>query len=127
MLNVNLENIKKFFESDISTKQISEYSNLAYTTTDNLRKGLSNLENATFRTLVKLSNGYEKYIKNLSINDPGHIELDRRKRHVEVAIRMNDIDGNVLSEEYIQKFYDYANGKISKAEFNEYVTYESHH
>ncbi|WP_157819668.1 hypothetical protein [Macrococcoides caseolyticum] len=38
---------------------------------------------------------------------------------------MNDIDGNVLSDEYIKKFYDYADGKLSKAEFNEYVTHQS--
>ncbi|UBH12829.1 hypothetical protein [Macrococcus armenti] len=121
MLSINMANIKKFFESDISTKQISEYSKLAYTTTDNLRKGLSDLDSATFRTLVKLSNGYEKYINNI-IDDKS---LDSIKRHVEVSIRMNDIDGNVLSEEYIKKFYDYADGKLSKAEFNEYVTYKS--
>lgn len=120
MLSVNMANIKKFFDSDISTKQISEYSKLAYTTTDNLRKGLSDLDSATFRTLVKLSNGYEKYINNITDDK----SLDSIKRHVEVSIRMNDIDGNVLSEEYIKKFYDYADGKLSKAEFNEYVTYK---
>lgn len=121
MLSVNMANIKKFFDSDISTKQISEYSKLAYTTTDNLRKGLGDLDSATFRTLVKLSNEYEKYINNITDDK----SLDSIKRHVEVSIRMNDIDGNVLSEEYIKKFYDYADGKLSKAEFNEYVTYKS--
>ncbi|MGK0577837.1 hypothetical protein [Macrococcus capreoli] len=56
---------------------------------------------------------YEKYISNLSTNDTGYKALDRRKRHEEVVIQMNNIGGNVLSEEYIQKFYDYANGEIS--------------
>lgn len=120
MLSVNMANITKFFDSDISTKQISEYSKLAYTTTDNLRKGLNDLDSATFRTLVKLSNGYEKYINNITDDK----SLGSIKFHVEVSIRMNDIDGNVLSDEYIKNFYDYADGKLSKAEFNEYVTYK---
>lgn len=122
MLNVDLLKIREFFNTNLKTKEIAELSGLAYTTTDNLRKGITNLENASFRTLVKLTTGYEKHLgnyKNPKLTDT------KKLANAELAIKLNDIDGNVLSEEYIEKYYACVNGKISQAELNEYVMYQT--
>jgi len=41
---------------------------------------------------------------------------------MEAAIGINEIDGLVLTNKDLEKYYDYANGKITSSELEEYIT-----
>ena len=52
---------------------------------------------------------------------PEEKNLAKRISNVEAAININKIDGIMLSDEYIEKMYDMAHGRIKRSEFSEYV------
>lgn len=118
MLQVDLLKIKQMFDSTLKTKEIADASGLAYTTTDNLRKGITPIENASFRTLVKLTNGFN-YLSGLEKKKA--LSITKKISNVDASISINKIDGIALSDEYIEKFYALANGKINRSEFDEYI------
>lgn len=49
------------------------------------------------------------------------VSLERRIAIVDAAIGINKIDGLVLTDEYIEKMYDMAHGRLKRFEFLEYV------
>lgn len=118
MLDVDLLKIKKMFDSSLKTREIAEASGLAYTTTDNLRKGITSIENASFRTLVKLTKGFNFLA---GVDKKPTISLSKKIENVDASIGINKIDGIALSDEYIEKFYELANGKINRSEFDEFI------
>lgn len=50
---------KNYFESDLSSDEIAEYSGIAYTTSRELKDGITSIDEALFRTQVKLTYGYK--------------------------------------------------------------------
>ncbi|MCU7558662.1 hypothetical protein [Macrococcus capreoli] len=122
MLEVDKEKIKNFFVSDLSSDQIAEYSGIAYTTARELKNGTTSIDEASFRTQVKLTYGYKKAFEGY---EPEEVSLERRIAIVDAAIGINKIDGLALSDEYIEKMYDMAHGRIKRSEFAEYVLQET--
>lgn len=118
MLETNLEKVRLLLQSDISTKEIANVSGLAHDTVSNLRQNVMSIEDASFRTQVKLTDAY-----NIIVDGQEIIEIPKKRRLAiaDAAIGINKIDGIALSEEYIDKFYKLAEGKISETEFADYV------
>ncbi|TDM49299.1 hypothetical protein ETI06_07070 [Macrococcoides goetzii] len=118
MLDVDKEKIQKLLESDLSSDEIAEYSGIAYTTARELKNGITSIDEASFRVQVKLTYGYKKAFEGYM---PEEVSLERRIAIVDAAIGINKIDGLVLTDEYIEKMYDMAHGRIKRSEFSEYV------
>ncbi|HDP5849361.1 TPA: hypothetical protein P6W17_002308 [Staphylococcus aureus] len=118
MLEVDKEKIQKMLESDLTSDEIAEYSGIAYTTARELKDGITSIDEASFRTQVKLTHGYKIAFEGYV---PEEKSLEKRISNVEVAININKIDGIMLSDEYIEKMYDMAHGRIKRSEFAEYV------
>lgn len=118
MLEVDKEKIQKMLESDLTSDEIAEYSGIAYTTARELKDGITSIDEASFRTQVKLTYGYKIAFEG---HVPEEVSLERRIAIVDAAIGINKIDGLVLTDEYIEKMYDMAHGRIKRSEFSEYV------
>lgn len=118
MLEVDKGKIQKLLKSDLTSDEIAEYSGIAYTTARELKDGITSTDEASFRTQVKLTYGYKKAFEGYV---PEEVSLKRRIAIVDAAIGINKIDGLVLTNEYIEKMYDMAHGRIKKSEFAEYV------
>ncbi len=122
MLQVDKEKIQKLLESDLTSDEIAEYSGIAYTTARELKDGIISIDEASFRTQVKLTDGYKIAFEGYK---PEEVSLERRIAIVDAAIGINKIDGLALSDEYIEKMYDMAHGRIKRSEFAEYVLQET--
>lgn len=118
MLEVDKEKIQKMLESDVTSDEIVEYSGIGYTTGIELKDGITNIDEASFRTQVKLIYGYEIAFEGYV---PEEKSLEKRISNVEAAININKIDGIMLSDKYIENMYDMAHGRIKRSEFSEYV------
>ncbi|ARQ03568.1 MULTISPECIES: hypothetical protein [Staphylococcaceae] len=118
MLEVDKEKIQKILESDLTSDEIAEYSGIAYTTARELKDGITSIDEASFRTQVKLTYGYKIAFEG---HVPEKVSLKRRIAIVDAAIGINKIDGLVLTDEYIEKMYDMVHGRIKRSEFAEYV------
>ncbi|MCI2922823.1 MULTISPECIES: hypothetical protein [Staphylococcus] len=118
MLEVDKEKIQKMLESDVTSDEIVEYSGIGYTTGRELKDGITNIDEASFRTQVKLIYGYEIAFEGYV---PEEKSLEKRISNVEAAININKIDGIMLSDKYIENMYDMAHGRIKRSEFSEYV------
>ncbi|MFP4921183.1 antitoxin VbhA family protein [Staphylococcus coagulans] len=118
-MNVDLLKIRLLFDSEFTTKEIAEASRLAYTTVTDLRKGVNDLEKASFRTLENLTHAY-----HVIHNDSDTIKdrsLDEIRSSIETAIKLNEIDGLAIDEATIKQFEAYAEGAISKSELDEFI------
>lgn len=118
MLEANIEKVQLLLQSDKSTKKIATASGLAYDTVSNLRENVTSIEDASFRTQVKLTDAYNIIVETQKMKE---IPMKRRLAIADAAIGINKIDGIALSEEYIDKFYELAEGKITETEFADYV------